>query len=84
MEMISLFFSSHDGALTAPNGEHRPQIDFILIKHKWRTSVKNAKTLPGADCGTDHEMLSIKLKIKMVKMKREPNPVCYDMKNISN
>ena len=47
-------------------------------------SVKNAKMLPGADCGTDHEMLSIMLKLKMVKMKREPNPVCYYMNNISN
>ena len=69
---------------TTPNGEHRNQIDFFLIKQKWRTSVKNAKMLPGADCGTNHKMLSIMLMLKMVKMKREPNPVCYDMNNISN
>ena len=59
------------------------QIHFIPIKQKWRTSVKDAKTLPGADCGTDHEILSIMLKFKMLKMKREPNPVCYDMNSIS-
>ena len=69
---------------TTPNGEHRNQIDFILMKQKWRTSLKNAKMLPASDCGTDHKMLSITLKLKMVKMKREPNPVCYDMNNISN
>ena len=40
--------------------------------------------LPGADCGTDHEILSIMLRLKMVKMKREPNPVCYGRNNISN
>ena len=68
---------------TTPNDEHRNQIDFILIKQKVRVSVKNAKTLPAVDCGTDHEMLSIMLKLKMVKMKREPNSVCYDMNNIS-
>ena len=33
---------------------HRNQIDFILMKQKWRTSVQNAKTLPDADSGTDH------------------------------
>ena len=46
--------------------------------------MKNAKTLPDVDCGTDHEMLSLMLNLKMVKMKREPNPVCYDMNNITN
>ena len=69
---------------TTPNGEHRNQIDFILMKQKWRTSVKKAEMLPGANCGTDHEMLSIMLKLKMVKMKRVPNAVCYNMNNISN
>ena len=28
--------------------------------------------------------LSIMLKLNLVKMKRQPNPVCYDMNNISN
>ena len=73
---------------TTPNGEHTNQLDFILMKQNWRMlwrmSVQNAKMLPGADCETDHEMLSIRLKLKMVKikMKREPNPVCFEMKNI--
>ena len=47
-------------------------------------AAKNAKTLPPAECGTDHKMLSIMLKLKMVKMKRELNPVCHDMNNINN
>ena len=69
---------------TTTNGNPRNQIDFILIKQKWTASVKNAKMLPGADCGTEHEMLPITPKLKMVKMKRESNPVCYDMNNIRN
>ena len=69
---------------TTPNREHRNQIDLILIKQKWRRYVKNAKTLPGVHCGTDHKILSNMLKLKMVKIKGEPNPVCYDMNNISN
>ena len=52
------------------------------MKQKWRTFVKIAKALLGADCGSDHELLSITLKLKMVKMKREPKPVCYDTSSI--
>ena len=42
---------------TTPSGEDRNQIEIILMKQKWRTSVQNAKTLPDANSGTDHKML---------------------------
>ena len=42
---------------TSLDGNTRNQIGFIPIKRKWRTSVLNVKTFPGADCDTDHELL---------------------------
>ena len=30
------------------------QIDFITINKRFRNSVINARTYPGADCGSDH------------------------------
>ena len=81
LAVTNTLFQQHKRRLytwTSPNGEHRNQIDYILIKQKWRTSVKVAKTLAGADCGSDHELLSITLKLKMVKRKGKSKPVCYD------
>ena len=50
---------------TSPDGKHRNQIDYILIRRRWRTSVQNTHTLPGADCGSDHQLLMSKLRVKL-------------------
>ena len=33
------------------------QIDYILCSRRWKSSIQSAKTRPGADCGSDHELL---------------------------
>ena len=42
---------------TSPDGQHRNQIDYSLCSQKWRSSIQSAKTRPGADFGSDHELL---------------------------
>ena len=42
---------------TSPDSEHRNQIDCIFCSQRWRSSIQSAKTRPGADCGSDHELL---------------------------
>ena len=41
----------------SPDGQHRNQIDYILCSQRWRSSIQSAKTRPGADCDSDHELL---------------------------
>ena len=36
---------------SSPDEKHRSQIDFIMIKRRWRSVVQSATTRPGADCG---------------------------------
>ena len=38
------------------DGQHWNQIDYILCSQRWRISIQSAKTRPGADCGSDHEL----------------------------
>ena len=45
---------------TSPGGQHRNQIDYILCIQKWRNSIQSAKTRLGADCGSDHDLLTAK------------------------
>ena len=49
----------------SPGDLTRNQIDYILIGRRWRSSVQNVKTLPSADCGSDHQLLGAKLKLKL-------------------
>ena len=58
--VANTLFQQHKRRLytwTSPDGEHQNQIDYILCSQRWRSSIQSAKTRPGADCGSDHELL---------------------------
>ena len=42
--------------------------DYILCSQRWRSSIQSAKTRPGADCGSDHELLIAKFRLKLKKV----------------
>ena len=52
---------------TSPDGQHQNQIDYILCSQRWRSTIQSAKTRPGADCGSDHELLIAKFRLKLKK-----------------
>ena len=52
---------------TSPDGQYRNQIDYILCSQRWRNSIQSAKTRPGDDCGSDHELLIAKFRLKLKK-----------------
>ena len=43
---------------------------------------KSAKTRPGADCGSDHELLIDKFKLKLKKVGKTTRPFRYDLNQI--
>ena len=53
---------------TSPDGQNRNQIDYILCSQRWRSSIQSAKTRPGADCGSDHELLIAIFRLKLKKV----------------
>lgn len=55
---------------TSPDKKTRNQIDYILIRSRWRTSILSVKTLPGADCRTDHQLLVCGFRIKLQAYRR--------------
>ena len=50
---------------TSPDGQYQNQTDYILCNQRWRSSTRSAKTRPGADCGSDHEPLIAKFRLKL-------------------
>ena len=69
---------------TSPDGQHRNQIDYILCSQRWRSSIQSAKTRPAADCGSDHELLIAKLRLKLKKVGKTTRPFGYDLNQIPN
>ena len=67
---------------TSPDGQHQNQTDYILCSQKWRSSIQSAKTRPGVDCGSDHELLIAKLRLKLKKMGETIRPFRYDLNQI--
>ena len=53
---------------TSPDSQYRNQIDSILCSQRWRSSIQSAKTRPGADCGSDHELPIAKFRLKLKKV----------------
>ena len=45
---------------------------------------KSAKTIPGADCGSDHELLIAKFRIKLKKVGKTTRPYRYALNQIPN
>ena len=58
------------------------QIDYILCSQRWRSSIQSAKTRLAADCGSDHELLIAKFKLKLKKVKKTTRPFRYDLSQI--
>ena len=67
---------------TSPDGQHQNQIAYILCSQRWRSSIQSAKTRPGADCGSDHELLIAKFKFKLKKVGKTTRPFRYDLNQI--
>ena len=58
------------------------QIDYILCSQRWRSCIQPAKTRPGADCGSDHELLIAKFRLKLKKLGKTARPFRYDLNQI--
>ena len=51
----------------------------MLCSQRWRSSIQSAKTRPGADCGSDHEFLIAKFRLKLKKIGKTFRLFRYDL-----
>ncbi|WP_353805814.1 endonuclease/exonuclease/phosphatase family protein, partial [Acinetobacter baumannii] len=67
---LGLHKNSRRWTWTSPRGEHHNQIDYIMVKKRFRSSINigRTRTFPGADIGSDHDllMMSFRLHLKRV------------------
>ena len=52
------------------------------MQPRWRSSIQSAKTRLGADCGSDHELLIAKFRLKLKKVGKTTRPFRYHLNQI--
>ena len=67
---------------TSPNCQYRNQINCILCSRRWRNALQSAKTRPEVDCGSDHQLLIAKSRLKLKKAGKIARPFRYDLNQI--
>ena len=67
---------------TSPDGQYQNQIDYILCSWRWRKSLQSAKTRLGAVCGSDHELLIAKFRLKLKKVGKTTRSFRFDVNQI--
>lgn len=68
----------------APGDNARFQIDFIMIKERFRNSIKNVCTHPGADIDSDHNLLVAKMKVELKKIKSSHRNEKWNLHSLKN
>ena len=83
--IANTLFQQHKRRLhtwTSPDSQHCNQIGYILCSQTWRSSIQSTKTRPGTDCGSDHELLITKFRLKLKKVGKTTRPLRYDLNQI--
>ena len=57
-------------------------IIYFSCNQRWRSSLQSAKTRPGADCGSDHELLIAKFRLRLKKEGKTTRPYRYNLNQI--
>ena len=57
----------------SPGGDYHNQIDYIMVKRRFQSSVNIANTgsFPGADIGSDHELVMMTFKLRLQSVKNQ-------------
>ena len=67
---------------TSSDGQFQNEIDYILCSRRWKSSIKSPKIRPGPNCGSDHELLIAKFRLKLEKVGKTTRPFRCDLNQI--
>ena len=83
--IANTLFQQHKRRLytwTSPEGQYQNQIDYILCSQRWKSSIQSAKTRLEDDCGSGHEFLIAKLRLKLKKAGKTTGAFRSDLNQI--
>ena len=71
--MMNTWFKNHPKRCwtwKSPGDRTRNQIDYTLIQERYSNSKTSCRSMPGADCGSDHIPVLGTMRVKLKKLKR--------------
>ena len=78
--------SSSDSRDDSTHGRHQMVNTEARLIHSWQLRMEKLytvnKTRPGADCGSDHDLLIAKFRLKLKKVGKTTRPFRYDLNQI--
>ena len=73
----------HKATWMSPDHQTENQIDHIVVRQRWGSSLQDVRVKRGADIGSDHHLVIAKLRVKLVARKRQKNPrVKFDVRKL--
>ena len=73
---LSKHKSSRRWTWHSPDGTHHNQTDYILVKKRFRSSIKTARTrtFPGTDIGSDHDKVMMHFQTRLKNSRKPTHP----------
>ena len=71
----------------SPGGDYRNQIDYIMVRQRFQSSVNIAQTrsFPGVDIGSDHELVMMTFRLCLQRMKYQGNiRIRFSLENLKD
>ena len=71
----------------SPDGTHHNQTDYILVKKRFLSDIKTARTrtFPGADVGSDHDMVMMTFQTRLKNSRKPTEPrVMFDLEKLND
>ena len=71
----------------SPDGAHHNQIDYILVKKRFRSGIKTARTriFPGADAGSNHDMAMMTFQTHLKNSRKPTQPrIRFDLEKLNH
>ncbi|WP_419584352.1 hypothetical protein, partial [Thiolapillus sp.] len=69
------------------NGQHHNQIDYILVRTRFRSGMNIARTrsFPGADIGSDHDLLMMTFRLRLKKISKPKHTrLTFDLEKLKD
>uniref|UniRef100_H3B4N3 Reverse transcriptase domain-containing protein n=1 Tax=Latimeria chalumnae TaxID=7897 RepID=H3B4N3_LATCH len=73
---------NHKSNWTSPGGKTENQIDYIAINSKWRNSLMDIRGKRGADIGSNHTLVTAKIKLKLWKTKLKKHGTLFNCERL--
>lgn len=54
-----------------------------MASQRWRSSVLKVRTYPGADCGSDHQLLAMNFKLRLKQNVQRRPPIRFDLTSVN-